>query len=937
MAQELHQTLQDRSDTISKEIKLQNEALNRRADASNTSVMQTLDKLSNTIQKAVERYEFPGQTRASAEEVQAAILRTLLYPTMEARYGSIAEAHARTFSWILDPPPSDCPWDDFMEWLRGENAIYWVTGKAASGKSTLVKFLLQQPKVEDQLRQWAGGKPLVRANFFFWALGSPVQKSQSGLLRSLLYDALRQQRSLIPRMFPDMWKQLEPRSSYLVSSLQTSWHSWSHRDLRILFDSMIREGSSTTKFCFFIDGLDEFDGDHLDIAYFIREIAANANVKVCVSSRPLMAFEHEFQLCKHLRLQDLTANDIRIYVHDQLNSHRHFAELTVEDPEGAPRLVGEVVKISSGVFLWVRLAVKSLLKGLSNHDTIRDLQRRLRELPPELEALYGLMLSSIDPPFYVEQAARLFQIVYQAGSPISVLRLSFADQNDHALALSAAIGQLPKREIERRIRDMTNRLKSRCGGLLEVAVEKSSDQIDGVKNRQQVQYLHLTVREFLEKPDVWSDLLGRTAGTGFDASVALLRSCILVLKCTRLAWNDHLSSQIEPALTYGLLAENSTGQPQVDLIDELDRVAQLLYPAGHKYREFDEGARRYAADHKRHWSTDRHRGGDFEDRPTPFQTYAVAKGLTLYVQAKAGRSLLSLNVSATRPLLLYAKDWANKIHNRSEGDALGQENSAEVQPSMVAMLLQGNLNPNQAFNGSTPWIDLLTTLLSQTRTSISVPAVWIDVCRLFLLYGADPKGDSWKFEIPGFDSGLHNNVYRVLNAVFSHLADTNAFRQLLELQAERCRAPVLLETKEAESFKTDAYTSSTSARVITPKVKGSDYHQNKHWKNRGQKKSGYSKRPPKFFHQPARPAPGYQFREICGQVVRASRNFVVQGHSGVQEQRMGPSMVRQGPKVRRDLPRRLDSWVARPFDAPSSSHAHRHYRVTKSFASRYTP
>jgi hypothetical protein len=157
MTQKLQQTLQDRSDIISKEIKLQSEALKRREDSSDILVTQTLDKISETIRKAVDMYEFSGGMIASATEIQDAIRKTLLYPAMEVRYGSIVDAHAQTFTWILNPSTRDCPWDNFMEWLRVEDDIYWVT---------LLKFLLEQSRVRHQLRQWAGDKALVCASFW---------------------------------------------------------------------------------------------------------------------------------------------------------------------------------------------------------------------------------------------------------------------------------------------------------------------------------------------------------------------------------------------------------------------------------------------------------------------------------------------------------------------------------------------------------------------------------------------------------------------------------------------------------------------------------------------------------------------------------------------------------------------------------------------------
>jgi hypothetical protein len=40
------------------------------------------------------------------------------------------------------------------------------------------------------------------------------------------------------------------------------------------------------KVCLLIDGLDEFEGDHEELAWLVKEITKSHNVKVCLSSRP---------------------------------------------------------------------------------------------------------------------------------------------------------------------------------------------------------------------------------------------------------------------------------------------------------------------------------------------------------------------------------------------------------------------------------------------------------------------------------------------------------------------------------------------------------------------------------------------------------------------------------------------------------------------------
>lgn len=404
-----------------------------------------------------------------SQNAETAILRSFAFDAMDDRHCTVADAHAKTFSWIFEKTKADdTPWDDFVAWLENGDGLYWINGKAASGKSTLMKYIFNEPRLKTSLDKWAGDTELVCARFYFWHLGTNLQKSHAGLLRSILYQALDQCRELIPHILPDLWKRTTSQSTTFLRSLTTKWHTWALADLQAVFERLINQKQLAVKFCFFIDGLDEFYGEHTDIAALFKVVASCAHTKVCVSSRPLMVFEQEFALCPKLQLQDLTANDIRTYVHDKLNGHRRIADLNQRDPEAISELALEVCKMASGVFLWVTLAVKSLLEGLTNLDGISDLQARLRELPPELDDLFSLMLRAIKPSFYFRQASRLLQIVYQSESQLSATELSFADEEDESLVFRLQLSDMTEQDKEARSQAITARVKTRCAGLLEM-------------------------------------------------------------------------------------------------------------------------------------------------------------------------------------------------------------------------------------------------------------------------------------------------------------------------------------------------------------------------------------------------------------------------------------------------------------------------------------
>jgi hypothetical protein len=82
--------------------------------------------------------------------------------------------------------------------------------------------------------------------------------------------------------------------------------------LKRAFSRFLHEVASA-RFCFIVDGLDEFDGDHDEIVEVFQAAASSQTVKICVSSRPLFVFEDVFKDSPKLRLQDLTQNDIFQY------------------------------------------------------------------------------------------------------------------------------------------------------------------------------------------------------------------------------------------------------------------------------------------------------------------------------------------------------------------------------------------------------------------------------------------------------------------------------------------------------------------------------------------------------------------------------------------------------------------------------------------------
>ncbi|EXJ71560.1 uncharacterized protein A1O5_05368 [Cladophialophora psammophila CBS 110553] len=261
---------------------------------------------------------------ATKFQKEASILKSLSFDRMAARYSAITEAHQKTFKWIFEPScwQSSDPRSRirFHDWLTSGNGISWISGKPGSGKSTLMKYLRDCQQTKRCLQVWANNDRLTIAGFF-WIAGSDMQKSQRA-----------QERWAISR-----------------HGLQSEW-SFSEliETFRKLSVTTV-DPENPAKFCIFIDGLDEYNGDHLDLIKTVQNIAQINNVKVCVASRPWNCFEDAFgrDSLSKLCLQDLTKDDIALYAREKLEEDPNFS-LTRQDVLQTEQLISEIVHRPKG-------------------------------------------------------------------------------------------------------------------------------------------------------------------------------------------------------------------------------------------------------------------------------------------------------------------------------------------------------------------------------------------------------------------------------------------------------------------------------------------------------------------------------------------------------------------------------------------------------------
>lgn len=724
---------------------------------------------------------------------------------MHAREDTIkrrAEYATQTsFAWVLHGTQDEDAYtsigqikNTFNEWVKGHGSLFWVCGKAGSGKSTLMRKVYRDLIAERHILPWDLKAGPVFAHMFFTREGTPRQRSREGLLRSLLATSLEHDDLLQPVLGGFLYKakSKDPRSALEIQ--------WTYEELKKAFETLLTLASSSRPFCFFIDGLDEYnvlatDQEHLveyhleqngeegrrirrgwyELSQMVKQASNSKWVKICVSSRPMNEFELAFTGTPQFRLEALTANDIKDYVQSEVGK--------VALPESQAHYetcANEIVHKAWGVFLWVRIATEILVDGIINAIKIQELMDMLRKLPSELggpQGLYMRMIESLSDECR-RPGRRMLDILLHARHNITASILKFALDYTADEAVQREIKKLALIEINHHSEEMEKRLRSCTAGLLEIQPNPNPGprrDLDGydkahISRAPVVQFIHLTARDFLIRPDVQIRLKTFDLSSDFDPHMALLTASLLRLKCIGGTTDlEDLWGAIKDALYYARNAEISTGAPATALLDDMDHTAEAILSCsvtrdigGHSYfRENPDYFSDFVKSH--HWTLlePQESGGRIIEWEDNFMSLAVQASLTLYLSEKLSHGL-EVGAKPGRPLLAYAvtpKINPNDMLQYSDfnSDTLGHGIS---EGSTIAVLLQHGADPNAEYLGEDPWHGhrgktvangwtqstwtcALSQALQRSTTSVRRMRVWNWhswklATKLLIEYNADP-------------------------------------------------------------------------------------------------------------------------------------------------------------------------------------------------------
>lgn len=290
------------------------------------------------------------------------LMDALSFPQMDFRYVAIRAAYRQTCQWLFDTAEYR-RWRD-PELRQAHHGLLWVKGKPGSGKSTITKVALQFAQ-----KTYVDEKNLY---FFFNGRGSILEKSVEGMFRSLLHQVVLE--------VPWLLEAVNARSVEAYSK-----GGWPLELLKNLFREAMHQLGRTVQVTCYIDALDEGDNDYdiRDMIEFLAEttesaVFENVRLSVYLASRhyPNISVPHSETLV--LEDHGFHRQDIASFVQSKLNCR-----------EGALKeeLTAEIVRRSSGVFLWVVLTVR-LLNKESDQGNLYDLQSKFKAIPQELNSLF---------------------------------------------------------------------------------------------------------------------------------------------------------------------------------------------------------------------------------------------------------------------------------------------------------------------------------------------------------------------------------------------------------------------------------------------------------------------------------------------------------------------------------------------------------------------
>ncbi|KAF1952962.1 hypothetical protein CC80DRAFT_571391 [Byssothecium circinans] len=628
------------------------------------------------------------------------------------------------------------------------------------GKSTLMKFIYEDKRTTESLKRWAGQKNLHTASYYFWNQGTDMQKTGVGLFQSLLYQILRSSPDLI----------IPACTAHLHHEL------WEMMELKEIFHRIAQQTELDTKYCFFVTGLDEYDGEEKDVIDLLETLSVSKDVKICASSRPGRLYEAILRSRdRKLDVAHFTKEDMQRYVKTHLQKSENWKKLIVGNQGQGQNIINDISARASGVWLWVSLITDDIVKEADKNEDISTLRRIVDDFPDELHGYFERIIRKV-PKRHREDMARIFLIAVEALHPLPLYAFALlaTERKNVNYAIEASISAIQEKDIEKDYPTLKSRIRNRCSDLL-VVDDTGSQVFLGLE----VDFLHRTVRDFLRDYD---QQLRIHLTNDFNPLVSLCRICLGFLKVYHFRERSSLGKiiiEITDQLLYYAHAVEKRSKPEeespvVSILDELDRV--------NSYHARDISNHwTHARDPPSSWGYDHyHEWGQCN-----FLALTVQARLVKYVRAKLQANPCTINKRG-RPLLDYALRPRRVTPTAMPYHSTREDPSLDI--DMVNLLLNHKVYPNQPvrlYGGRSVWALFLLSIEeihnhvgggTGSTTYQKLNQTWYQTCMALITCKSGARLDC-------LDNNQGNsNAPSILHRVFGH-----GRASVLEQEAEKKR------------------------------------------------------------------------------------------------------------------------------------------------------
>ncbi|KAH9962804.1 NACHT domain-containing protein [Lactifluus volemus] len=403
------------------------------------------------------------------DHLQANLQTWLSPPDPSINYNTARDAyHNGTATWFTRG-------HTYQDWkTSGSGSLFWVHGKAGSGKTILSSAIV------DDFKQSLDTRPSHMVYFFFDFKDTAKQDIRA-LHTSLLVQLCRQSNLCFEALF-DLYSthdngEQQPSESALSHCLKSMFRVLGQVPIYLIIDAL-DECPNTSKSI-------GAPRSRQKVLEFLKEIVELhlPNLHICVTSRPEFDIQNTFQQLTHLKIslhdEDGQKQDIAEYVHSVIYSDN---ELVMKKwrQEIKDLVIKALSEKADGMFRWVVCQLETLRECLA-----RNVERVLSELPESLDETYLRVLKGVKSANRGD-VYRLLQCLVVAVRPLRV------DELGEVLAVNFDSGDgIPQLNPDWRWEDQEEALQAACSSLIAI--------VDTGESRV-VQFSHFSVKEFLTSP-----------------------------------------------------------------------------------------------------------------------------------------------------------------------------------------------------------------------------------------------------------------------------------------------------------------------------------------------------------------------------------------------------------------------------------------------------